>query len=248
MKHSFYGCENELERNYFARVSYFTHQKPVAFSPKFCHFFSEKFEELFVSTTGIKPSRKIGILMPNRDDSRQLYEPGLVSRLNPVLWIMPDYFDDISFCWQSKTGNMVKPTDEEFDLSDLECWLEGLKPVEYWKQVATEKNIHPFKISNLPFELKVFGFGVNTELRIYLKEGSIKEHIQDAIPKIIQLYNDRSEAKARKYGVVHNFKFVENEDFLCVIIDTGSAGVEIIKRILKSFAKISGIIKIEVDL
>jgi len=174
MKHSFYGCENELERNYFARVSYFTHQKPVAFSPKFCHFFSEKFEELFVSTTGIKPSRKIGILMPNRDDSRQLYEPGLVSRLNPVLWIMPDYFDDISFCWQSKTGNMVKPTDEEFDLSDLECWLEGLKPVEYWKQVATEKNIHPFKISNLPFELKVFGFGVNTMVfRIYNRWGQL---------------------------------------------------------------------------
>jgi hypothetical protein len=98
MKYKFYGCEDEYARNYLASYTYFSHQKPVPFSQKFCKFFSEMFEELFVKTTGIKPSMKVNITKPNRDDSPQLYEPGLVSKLNPVLWIMPDYYDDISFC------------------------------------------------------------------------------------------------------------------------------------------------------
>ena len=69
-----------------------------------------------------------------------IYQPGLVSKLNLVLWIMPEYNDNIRFCWKSKTGKIITPTDEHFDEEDLECWLEGLKPNEYWAEVAPEKN------------------------------------------------------------------------------------------------------------
>ena len=246
MKYKFYGCENELVRNSFARPSFFPHQKPVSFSKNFCELFSKHFEGIFIRTTGILPSSKIGLIQPNRYNSPQLYEPGLVSKLNPVLWILPDYHDDISFCWQSKTGKIIKPTDEDFDEEDLECWIEGLKPDEYWKQVATEKKSHPFQIANLPFELKVFGFGVDTVLRIYFTGN--KEEIEQVISATIEVYNEKSEALNRKNGVVHNCRIFYEEPILTASVDTGSAGTRIIKQILKSFKKLKGIKKVEVDL
>lgn len=143
MKYKFYYCNSEYSINYFGSFSYFKKNKPVRFSKKFCLFYSENFENIFITLTGIKPSSKVSITRPNRDNSPQLYEKGIVSKINPVLWIMPDYYDDISFCWKSKTGKIVQPWDEEFDENDLECWMEGLKPTEYWKQIATEKSNIP---------------------------------------------------------------------------------------------------------
>ena len=159
---------------------------------------------------------------------------------------MPEFNDNVSFCWKSKTGKIIKPTDEDFDEEDLECWIEGLKPDEYWKQVATEKKSHPFQIANLPFELKVFGFGVDTVLRIYFTGN--KEEIEQVISETIEAYNEKSEALNRKNGVVHNCRIFYEEPILTASVDTGSAGTRIIKQILKSFKKLKGIKKVEVDL
>ena len=145
-----------------------------------------------------------------------------------------------------KTGEFVKPSDEDFDEESLDCWIDGLKPLEYWKQVATEKKVHPFQIANLPFDLKVLDFGVDMELRIYGENKS--EKIKNKIANTIEKYNVDSEANKRKDGLVHNYKFIEEEDHISLQIDTGSAGVEIIKKLLKELAKTTEIKKIEVDI
>ncbi len=241
MKNRFYYCDNYWSINFFQ-------QEGVFFSQKFCNFFANQFEEIFVRETGIKPSSKVGITVPNRDDSPKLYEHGFISKLNPVLWIMPDYYDDINFCWKSKTGKIIKPTDEDFDEEDLECWIEGLKPNEYWKQVATEKKDRPFKIGKIPFQLKVFGFGTDTILRIYLKDKIEFDLIKAKIIENIKEYNEISEKKFRNKGVVHNVKFDSEERVLTVVIDTGSSGIEIIKTTLKALTKFTSIKKVEVDI
>ena len=132
MKVRFYYCHNEWARNFFQRHEVF-------FSKSFCVFFSTRFEEIFVNETGIKPSTKVTLGGFKQNNDNPMYQPGLVSKLNLVLWIMPEYYDSISFCWQSRSKKIIKTTDENFDISDLECWIENLKPSEYWKQVATEK-------------------------------------------------------------------------------------------------------------
>ena len=69
--------------------------------------------------------------------------------------------------------------------------------------------------------------------------------------KTILLSGDRkekSEALNRKNGVVHNCRIFYEEPVLTASIDTGSAGTRIIKQILKSFKKLKGIKKVEVDL
>ena len=241
MKARFYYCHNEWARNYFQQHS-------VYFSESFCVFFADRFEELFVEITGIKPSTKVTLGGFKQSNNNPMYEPGLVSKLNLVLWIMPDYYDDISFCWRSKTHKIIKITEENFDENDLEYWIEGLKPSEYWKYIATEKKSHPFEINRLPFELKVFQFGIQMQLRLFLVNENERQTIIDLISQVINKYNFKSENMNRSSGVVHNFHFEEDINKLNLIIDTGSAGVSIIKQILKAATKFSSILKIETDI
>lgn len=242
MKAKFIGCDNEWGLKMF-------HLEGIIFSQSFCEYFANNFEEIFVKETGIKPSTKVQLGGFKQRNATPMYQPGLVSKLNVVLWIMPYYYDDISFCWKSKTGKIIKITDETFDANDLECWIENLKPAEYWKQVATEKKSHPFQIANLPYKLKVYEFGVDMELRIYVNNTHSIETIKNVISTTIETYNDVSEAKNRENGVVHNHHFEEDKPYLCLRIDTGSAGINIIKKILKALATTCNEInKVEVDL
>lgn len=218
----------------------------LIFSQQFCEYFSKNFEALFVKATGMKPSSKVTIAGYKQPNDLPFFQPGSVSKLNLVLWIMPEYNDNISFCWKSKAGLIIKPTDENFNEENLECWIEGLKPQEYWNEVATEKNEHPFQIARLPYSLKVFAFGVETELRIYFLDDI--NDIERLVVNTIQDFNDLSEQNDRKNGVVHNFSFSKENEFLRIRIDTGSAGIEIIKKILKSLTKVDEIKSIEVDI
>ena len=241
MKIRFYYCENEWLQNGFSRYD-------VYFSKKFCEFFSKKFEEEFFLVTGLMPSTKVALAGYKQDNDLPMYEPGLISKLNLVLWIMPEFNDNISFCWKSKSGQIVKTTDENFDEGDLECWFERLKPIVYWREVATEKKSHPFQIANLPYELQVFGFGVETILRIFFKDPLLINNVKATISTTIENYNQQSEADGRMLGLVHNHRFEEEYSHLAVHIDTGSAGINITKKLLKALSKEPSITKVEVDI
>lgn len=84
------------------------------------------------------------------------------------------------------------------------------------------------------------------ELRLHASKGY--DDVKLFASTTIQVYNDESESLNRKNGVVHNYKFIESEDYLCLRIDTGSAGIAIIKKVLKGLAKITDIKKVEVDI
>lgn len=239
MKTQFYYCDNETLRNGFGRYG-------LLFSQQFCEFFSKNFTKEFYNVTGLRPSTKVTLAGYKQHNDLPIYQPGLVSKLNLVLWIMPEYNDNISFCWKSKSGEIINPTKENFNEDDLECWIEGLKPLEYWGQVGTVKKSHPFEMKNIPFNVKVFDFGVEMILRIYAKNDY--NRIKEVVSNTIEKFNDISEANNRKKGVVHNHRFVHENDYLLLQIDTGSAGIEIIKKILKQMAKMNTIEKVEIDL
>ena len=242
MKSKFIYCENE-----WGGTKAF-HREGLFFSKKFCEYFSKNFTTLFFKETGLRPSTKVTLAGYKQYNETPIYEPGPVSKLNLVLWIMPEYNDDISFCWKSKTGAIIQTTDEEFDEEDLVCWMEGLKPSEYWSQVATEKKAHPFQVAGLPYELKVFDYGTDMELRIFTDGSLPNEVIKNTITTTIETFNSNTEKHQRKDGVVHNYQYEESDGFLCARIDTGSAGIPIINKVLKSLVKHTDIGKIEIDI
>lgn len=248
MKAGFYLCHEIVYRNALLGLPYPESLNVKLFSEKFCLFFSECFEKLFIEQTGIPSSSKVGIAPPNRFDSPPIYEFGIVSKINPVLWILPDYYDDISFCWKSKSGKIVKPTDENFDVSDLEFWLEGIKPQEYWRQVASKKKVHPFLSKNIPFELIVYRFSIDILMRITFNDLLSFTDLEFNITSSIKKYNEMSEKKDRHLGVVHNFNFKSKPGLVILNIDTGSAGVSIINEIIRNLKTLSGIQIVEVDI
>jgi hypothetical protein len=241
MKAEFYYCHNEYLRNGFMRYDLY-------FSQQFCEYFSKQFKEFFCKETGLRPSTKVTLAGYKQYNDIPIYEAGAISKLNLVLWIMPEYNDNISFCWKSKSGKIIRTIDESFDEDDLLCWIEGLKPAEYWQHAATEKSSHPFQVANLPFELKVFDFGTEIELRIFTEVNIDAEELKNAVSSSINLFNVGSENRLREDGVVHSFRFEEVNDYLSIRIDTGSAGIAGIKKILSSLAKRNGISRVEIDI
>ncbi len=192
MKSKFIYCENE-----WGGAKAF-HREGLIFSKKFCEYFSKNFTALFFKETGLRPSTKVTLAGYKQYNETPIYEPGPVSKLNLVLWIMPEYNDDISFCWKSKTGAIIQTTDEEFDEEDLVCWMEGLKPSEYWSQVATEKKAHPYQVAGLPYELKVFDYGTEMELRIFTDGSLPNEVIKNTITTTIETFNSNSKKASKK--------------------------------------------------
>jgi hypothetical protein len=241
MKARFYYCHDEWLRNGFSRYGLF-------FSEAFCHFFSEKMEQLFFTSTGLKPSSKVTLAGYKQPNDLPIYQSGLVSKLNLVLWIMPEYNDNISFCWQSKSGKIIKPTDENFDESDLTCWIEGLNPDVYFQQLNSVSTDHPLKLNNLPYTLIVKGFGMHMGLEITLTDISLGEMIIHQLSEVAQKHNDVSEAKGRVNGVVHHCEGAVVEGMVRFRIDVGSAGVVFIRKLLKTLAKYPEVKEVVVDL
>ena len=99
--YKFIYCEHEWGPKAF-------HLEGLIFSKYFCEFFSENFTKIFVNTTGLKPSSKVTLAGYKQRNELPIYQPGLVSKLNLVIWIMPEFNDNVSFCWKSKTGKIIK--------------------------------------------------------------------------------------------------------------------------------------------
>ncbi|MDE3250716.1 MAG: hypothetical protein KGO82_18790, partial [Bacteroidota bacterium] len=221
----------------------------VLFSQPFCQFFAAALEQAFFAATGLSPSAKVTLAGSKQHNDRPFYESGPVSRLNLVLWIMPEFTDNISFCWKSKTNRIVATTDESFDPADLIYWVEGLQPALYWKLVATEKKNHPFQSVKLPFALKVIEFGVDTNLIFDLKNTDLWPSLQSIISKVYEAYDEEGTRQYEKYGLPHSIRFTAPEAGRAMVrIDTGSAGTGIIKKILEAISAVPGIDCLTIDI
>lgn len=234
-------CCSDVIRNIYNKYNVFI-------SPKFCIFFSKNLESLFINETGLKPSTKVTLGGFKQNNDLPMYEPGLISKLHLVLWIMPEFYDNISFCWKSKSGSIVSTFEEDFDENDLECWIDGLKPALYWKEVSTKIKEHPFQIKNLPYKLKVFGFGMNTNLTIDLNNNLNVNEIINKLYDCIEQHNLKSEMAERNYGIVHNYLATIKNNGIDFRIDVGSAGIVFIKKLLKILAKFSNVNAVIIDI
>jgi hypothetical protein len=220
----------------------------VYFSESFCNFFADQIQEIIYRQAGLKPSFKVGLSLEKQQNDQSMYEPGVISKINTVISILPDFTDNISFCWQSKSGKIIKPTDENFDEEDLVCWIEGLKPEVYFQQLNSVSTDHPLKLKNLPYTLIVKGFGMHMGLEITLTDISLGEMIIHQLSEVAQKHNDVSEAKGRVNGVVHHCEGAVVEGMVRFRIDVGSAGVVFIRKLLKTLAKYPEVKEVVVDL
>ena len=242
-KAAFWGCD-EWSRNAFREYG-------LVFSHSFCQFYLKKITEIMLSQAKLRPSSKVSLSAFFHEwvwPKRSMYEPGDISRINTEISILPAFQDPISFCWRSKSGKLVKPTDETIDESDLECWIEGLKPKRYWDYLNQQHNDYPFKVKNLPFPVVVKSFDTHCTLQILLNNSSTAIEIANALSHAIEKHNLASEKKLRADGVVHNARQEIAGNQLDFHIDLGSAGPVFIKKLFKALARFKEVEKVEVTI
>lgn len=224
-------------------------------SEKFCRFFADNVEQIFLKEAGIRPSFKIGLTMfkPFNNepphDIPEMYLTGKTSRIITAISILPEFQQPVIFCWKSKSSNqLVTPMDEDFDEADLECWMEGIDAPLFWKYINSTQEKHPFKLKDIYFPVEVLGFGVDMGLQIYLADQKLLPVITDQISKVIERNNNMSLKKDRKFGIIHNGYPITEAYGMNYRIDTGSAGPLVVNKILKAINKIEGITKLVIDL
>lgn len=220
----------------------------VYFSNKFCCYFADYVERTMLTECNLKPSYKVSLSAFKQENDKPMYESGPVSVLNIAISILPMFTDDLRFCWKSKTGKIIKITDEDFDEEDLECWIEGLKPKLYWEQAYSKKADHPFIIKNLPYELDVVDYGIEMSVAIYLNNADNAKSLATAVGDLIDNYNNKSLLKDREDGIVHNASYDIQDSIINYRIDLGSAGLGFIKKVLRLLTKYKEVEKVVLDL
>lgn len=220
----------------------------VTFSDKFCSFFSDKVDELMTRMTGLSPRSKISLSLFPLGSGKSMYEVGKVSKINTALIILPDFYGEISFCWKSKSGKIIKTTDVDFEEDDLECWMEGLTPGAYWGYLREKQNIHILDLKGLQYTLNFYGDGPDYTIQIRCKNIDDVKPVQNRIETMIEDHNSKSLAKDRKNGLVHNYSLDSDDECLNMRIDVGSAGIPFLKSLLKDLNRFDGIMEVTVDM
>ena len=216
-------------------------------SEKFCNYFADNVQEILFKEAGLKPSRKVSLSVFPPDNNLPMYEPGPVSRINTAISILPYFTGNISFCWRSKSGVIVHSYDENFDETELECWIEGIDAKSYWEELTKVSINHPLKMKNLPYDFVVDGIGTHLGLYITVQDRSKAQEIINQLAEEVEKHNRKSEANDRADGVVHNCKGEIKDKNIVFRIDVGSAGVIFIKKLLRRLAKYPDVTKVNVD-
>jgi hypothetical protein len=86
------------------------------------------------------------------------------------------------------------------------------------------------------------------ELTISLSNLQNTDDISRQLADEVEKHNINSEAKDRKYGVVHNCSSVLEGNKIEFRIDVGSAGIVFIKKLLKLLTRFSEVEEVIVDL
>jgi hypothetical protein len=240
MESRFWYCREDL-RNLWGKAW------GVYFSEKFCNYFSNNVQQILLKEAELRPSRKVGLSTFPTEPYQRIYLPGETSRLDIVISILPYFNSKVTFCWRSKTGNIIHTTDENFDELDLECWIEGIDAKRYWEELTQAKIDHPLKIKDLPFDVEINGVGIHMGLSIDLGDASNADEISQQLANEVEKHNTKSMKKDRAYGIVHNCNYLIKDRQIEFTIDVGSAGIVFVNKLLGVLKRFPEVIKVTVD-
>jgi len=226
----------------------------IPFSDHFYDFMDRKIVVLVKQSTGLSPSPQFSMTLRFMEPETKLYISGQISYLNLRFGIASTVGHNFKFCWKSKSGNIVRISDEGFDEADLDCWLEGITPEKYYEDLSLYGNKKPpFKLKNLPFELDIRDYAYSMDVFVQLKEQTDLEEISRTLDEVIVVFNENADAIARgmKKGkiiqAVHNWKIsLTEEGLIKTYLDASSP--EILKAIVKHLSKYPSVEKVEMDL
>jgi hypothetical protein len=190
----------------------------------------------FEKITAIKVNKHICFSLPDSNEFE--YKMGLTSEFTQSLFINYQYIFGVKIKWKSKSGRIYKFEDADIDCEDVEFWFEGLDATLVHKYLYPKVTL-PFKLTDLTYNLVVTRINMECNLEMVLKKNLEHNLISKQIDDFIADFNNKSEKKDRKDGVVHNWKREFINDKLIYELDLGSTGVSFIKKLLTFLNKLN---------
>lgn len=232
-------------------------EKGIIFSKKFIDCAEYQLGIDFQKKTGIEPKMgKIAITLPPFEEFRHI--KGEVSKLDIEVVVLA-FATKAQICWKSKSGKNYDISDESIDENDIILWLEDLKPELYLKELYPKEPL-PFKLKKLNYTLVVNRIVTDMYLEIYLQDTDEKlnQEIANKVFDIIEQWNLKTEKEDEpkealgepffSRGVVHNSSIKINENnYLELYIDVGSADIIFLKKVLLELNKIDKVKKVVIE-
>lgn len=198
---------------------------------------------LFELKTALKINKQIGIA--TRPEQDFFVESGTISKLPFFIYVNHNW-NPVTVLWKSKSGRIYKLEDTDIDCDDIEFWFEYLDVALIHQQLFPNVKL-PFKLKDLSYELVVTRINMDSTIELQLKEECLTdtENITDVIDRFIAGFNESSEKKDRKYGVIHHWKSTVEGYKLIYDIDLGSTGPLFFKKLLPELSKLKYFTRVE---
>lgn len=246
---------NNLFKDFGHLINRAKAQYNLNLSTEFLKQADDQLTPLFITQTGIRPNKNIGILFTDQW-GKEMYlsridieDGAVISELNINVYIY-HYGFPITIYWKSKSNRDYKVDDIEIDPDDIIFWFGELNPALYLKYLYLHTKL-PFKTKDLGFEVVVRSLKVHAEITLVVAQSEVIGNwmsLQTEIYEFIDCFNINSEKKNRRNGVVHNFKARFDGEYMIVLnIDLGSAGVPFYKKLLPFLSQMNKFSKAIID-
>jgi hypothetical protein len=213
----------------------------VTVSREFISCMEDQLKKDFLRQTGIAVNQRVSLAFSFPPGAR--LQKGAVSSFTQNLYIN-NHWVPVQIAWSSKSGRVYSMEDTDVDCNDIGFHWEGLDPLRTHKQMVPGETL-PFKLKDLSYNLVVTRLNMETILEMTLKEGGEKEKIIGLVNDFLHDYNAKSMKKDRADGIVHNWRTESSGDKLVFTIDTGSAGPQVLKKLLPYLSKIGAFEQVE---
>lgn len=220
----------------------------INFSASFIFCMDKQLSEQFQKRTGIKISKRIRLSLTHFSVAESQLTYGEVSKIKGRITIIEEEPINVKVCWRSKSDRIFKIEDEVVDCNDIEFWFEDFKPEVYIQQYYPNQQL-PFKIKDITYELVVNRIYLDCTIVMTLKlEARLNaERFVEEIDNFIAAFNDKSEKKDRKEGVIHNWNTDIQKDKIIYNLDLGSTGISFFKKLLTFLSKLNVFLKVEIE-
>jgi hypothetical protein len=225
-------------------VDKFKRQYNVVINIEFIRCADLQITHIFEQLTGLKPSKDVSMawIHPNE----YFYEKGIISRL-PFQIYANHNWNPVVVTWKSKSDKIYDIASDDIDCNDIVFGFEDLQPTLYYKQLYPGEKL-PFKLKSLSFEFVFNRIAIDCQITMEVKDEFTKyDMIIDDINNFIAGYNDESEKKNRRYGLVHNLKSSLDGHNIVFSLDLGSAGPFFFRKLLPHLSDMNAFKSITID-
>jgi len=194
--------------------------------------------------TGLKTGKQLCISWASEWEF--FLEKGKTSKVAFSLFANHNW-NPITIMWKSNSGRIYELHDTDIDCDDIEFWFENLDVALIHKQMFPGDQL-PFKVKNLTYQLVVARISMDCTFELTLKEIHVADagKIIESIDSYFANFNERSEKRKRKPGLIHSYHPKADGNKIIYDIDLGSAGPAIFKNLLPYLSSLNYFTRVEI--